>query len=78
MGARHGSQCRAAGVPVFVKQLGSFCIGYANDLRNPALDSDTPMWPADAGPIAHFKFRDDAGADPAEWPEDLRVQEFPR
>jgi protein gp37 len=71
-------QCRAAGVPVFVKQLGSFCIGYANDLRNPALDSDTPMWPADAGPIAHFKFRDDAGADPAEWPEDLRVQEFPR
>lgn len=43
---------RDVGVPVFVKQLGSY---YAYD----------------AG------LKDDAGEDPAEWPEDLRVREFP-
>lgn len=26
----------------------------------------------------HFIVRERAGADPAEWPEDLRVWEFPR
>jgi protein gp37 len=42
------SQCRAAGVAVFVKQLGST-----------------------------FNLKDRAGADPEEWPADLRIQEFP-
>lgn len=46
-------QCDAAGVPVFIKQLGS-------------------------SEVRHMGLRDRAGADPAEWPEDLRVQEFPR
>jgi protein gp37 len=55
-------QCRAAGVPVFVKQLGSNCI------------TSSP-YPGEA-PF-HHRFKDRAGADPAEWPEDLRVQEFP-
>jgi protein gp37 len=48
-------QCKAAGVPAFVKQLGAkhvteqgFCL-------------------SDRG----------AGADPAEWPEDLRIREYP-
>lgn len=41
-------QCKAAAVPVFVKQLGSV-----------------------AG------LRDPKGGDPAEWPEDFRVREFP-
>lgn len=49
------SVCRAAGVPVFVKQMGS----------NPLS-------------VTGVKLRDKAGADPAEWPEELRVQEFPR
>lgn len=59
------SQCKAAGVPVFVKQLGSFpkFSGY---------DSDSSER---SRAIAGLKDR--AGADPAEWPEDLRVQEFP-
>ena len=47
------NDCRAAGVPVFVKQLGS-----------------NPIYPQD-------RIKDRAGADPTEWPEDLRVQEFP-
>jgi protein gp37 len=42
------AQCRAAGVPCFVKQLGST-----------------------------MNLKDRAGADPEEWPADLRIQEFP-
>lgn len=58
-------QCREANMPVFVKQLGSF----------PFCDSATGN-PAD---IAMFERRlaDRKGGDPAEWPEDLRVREWP-
>lgn len=48
-------QCRAAGVPVFVKQMGSM----------PVADS------------AAVVFRDPKGGNPDEWPEELRVREFP-
>lgn len=70
-------QGRAAGVPVFVKQLGS-----------------RPTWGGCSGPGEHWpagtqkedtgrgyfaiKLKDRAGADPSEWPEDLRVQEWPQ
>lgn len=47
-------QCKAAGVPAFVKQLGSVPMGV--NLMVP-------------------RYR--AGRDPAEWPADLRVQQFP-
>jgi protein gp37 len=50
-------QCKAAGVSVFVKQLGS----------RPTNREGEPH------PLRHRK-----GEDPAEWPEDLRVQEFPQ
>ena len=49
------AQCRAAGVPVFMKQVGSFAIGSGGQLRN----------------------ADRKGGDPAEWPEDLRIRQFP-
>lgn len=45
-------QCKEAGVPFFMKQVG-------------------------ANPVGCSRTKDKAGADPAEWPEDLRVQEFP-
>lgn len=45
-------QCRAADVPVFVKQLGT-------------------RW------AKRFGATDPKGGDPAEWPEDLRVRQFP-
>lgn len=49
-------QCKEAGVPVFVKQLGS--------------DPVNSIF----GLVLH----DRAGADPSEWPADLRVREFPK
>jgi protein gp37 len=61
-------QCAAAGVAAFMKQMGS----------NP-FDGGV-----DCGPMnEHFgargiTLRDRKGGDPAEWPEDLRVREFPK
>jgi protein gp37 len=55
--------CHTSHVPVFVKQLG------ANPWRT---QGEKPH----DGP-APFSLRDRAGADPEEWPEDLRVQQFP-
>jgi protein gp37 len=49
-------QCQAAGVPVFVKQLGT-----------KAVRTDQCPQP----------FLDRKGGDPDEWPEDLRVRQFP-
>lgn len=62
------AQCRTSGVPVFVKQLGA----HPFEKR-----------PAEAGPhetvwTRLFRLRDRKGGDPAEWPEDLRVREWPR
>lgn len=48
-------QCKAAGVPVFVKQLGAK--------------------PSDGN--EGIKLRSRKGSDPSEWPEDLRVREWP-
>lgn len=83
-------QCKAAGVPVFVKQLGSNVI----ERNDAGFEGDgDDQWPAgtadkiehnpfgyleehQGAPVrVHLKHR--AGADPAEWPEDLRVREFP-
>lgn len=70
-------QCREAGVPCFVKQLGARPVPLA-PMRLPSFDAFTGRhhrgWIED-GPHA---ISDPAGADPAEWPEDLRVREFPR
>lgn len=55
------AQGKAAGVPVFLKQLGA-----------KPFDSRATHIPVDAVLIRHPK-----GADITEWPEDLRVQEFP-
>ena len=54
-------QCRAAGVPVFVKQLGACpTMHEGDDTYSPYLD-----------------LLDSHGGDPEEWEEDLRVREFP-
>jgi protein gp37 len=57
------TQCREINAAPFVKQLGS-----------------APIWSHCIGnsqAIDTIHFKDRAGADPTEWPEDLRVQEFP-
>lgn len=53
-------QCKEAGVPVFVKQLGSHPTGTGRP------------WCDKHG------FNDRKGGDLLEWPEDLRVREYPR
>lgn len=70
-------QCKAAGVACFVKQVGANPVPLA-PMRLPSYNALTGRrhrgWLED-GPHA---ISDPAGADPAEWPEDLRVREFPR
>ena len=64
-------QCRQACVPVFVKQLG----------RRPVVADLThhrapgALLPDASGYV--LRLRDDKGGNPDEWPEDLRVREFP-
>jgi len=55
------SQCQSAKVPVFVKQLGS------NVISSPYID----------GVKSHYKLKDRKGADINEFPDDLRLQQFP-
>lgn len=76
-------QCRQAGVAVFVKQIGSRPLGWcvvADDHASPTCDNyesteqGQPCWSYGSRCVY---LKDRAGADPAEWPEDLRVREFP-
>lgn len=59
-------QCRAAGVPFFMKQLGTKPINWPVRAQ---LDPADP-WPR--GKTSRYKWHE-----PEHWPEDLRVQEFP-
>lgn len=79
------SHCRAAGVAVFVKQVGSntpgWCLGNRPDGTSEEMNVDCQSWESGEGgqcPEGYCACRiDRAGADPAEWPTDLRVREFP-
>jgi protein gp37 len=70
-------QCRSAGVPVFVKQLGSHP-------RTSGMTNPGEHWPVSTKLVDDRKggFRaalvDRKGGDMAGWPEDLRVREWPR
>lgn len=57
-------QCRSAGAPVFVKQLGAYVVSEER------MDGDVWAWRAG--------FRDRKGADPSEWPDRLCVREYPQ
>jgi protein gp37 len=66
-------QCDAAAVPFFMKQIGSrpvscVCTECA-DTDEPEIAEDPPRW--------RVSTRDRAGADPDEWPSDIRVRQFP-
>lgn len=60
-------QCQRASVPVFVKQMGSNPVDPLADTGALVFDRE-PVRP---------KFRNKKGGDPEEWPEDLRVREYP-
>lgn len=62
------AQCRLAGVPCFVKQLGAQPRSFAK--------APCAKWP-DSELEYSAKLRDSKGGDMAEWPEDLRVRQFP-
>jgi len=66
------AQCKAAGVPVFVKQLGARPKEWLQHGVPPCgiIDGggyDVPLY-----------LKDRKGGDATEWPEDLRVREFPK
>lgn len=59
-------QCKAAGVPCFVKQMGSRPTWSAPDLERGV-----------GRVFSELSTKHTKGGDPAEWPADLRVREFP-
>ncbi|HRJ90057.1 MAG TPA: phage Gp37/Gp68 family protein [Pyrinomonadaceae bacterium] len=66
------NQCQTAGVAVFVKQLGSGRSEYSGAARiQPVGDGKD----AQQGTLV---YKHSKGADPSEWPEDLRIREFPK
>ena len=67
------AQCRSAGVACFVKQLGARPAIAPDELAHRGWSAASAVVD-DCGGI-HTKDR--AGADPSEWPTDLRVQEWP-
>lgn len=77
-------QCKAATVPCFVKQLGSRPCCDLSDVipeASPEEIQDDPMAAAQWDIHRHqcsMHLRHPKGGDPAEWPEDLRVREFPK
>jgi protein gp37 len=86
-------QCRGAHVPCFIKQLGSNCHARNDEnFTSCEGDPEFPKWPDHLAaedriedlPNGHYqgapvrvRLRDRAGADPSEWPEDLRVRQLP-
>lgn len=76
------SECKAADVPVFVKQLGSnmrgWCVGHAYVDKPPA-EFYCDLGEASEGYCeGNCRMQADRkGGDMAEWPADLRVREFP-
>lgn len=64
-------QCRAHEVPVFVKQLGARWVDERNGVSGAAGKPDESV----VGKIRKLKHR--KGADPSEWPEDLRIRQWP-
>ena len=71
-------QCQQFGIPPFVKQVGSSAVTdnvNLYDFPRPTFDPD--RYGAGTAAGAAVLFRDKKGGDPLEWPESLRVQEFP-
>jgi protein gp37 len=77
------SQCVANGVAPFVKQLGAVPMMHEADWRQQSEYGPVPLLSArnrDRVPAGYVpvKLFDRKGGNPAEWPEDLRVREFPK
>ena len=64
-------QCRAADVPVFVKQLGAVSVAHMA-----ASSAENGSWETPAIQRTH-RFHHPKGGNPEEWPEHLRVRQWP-
>ncbi len=76
------AQCKEAGVPVFVKQLGRYPMPESDDLsghrsKGHSFYRGWTLRYCDEDEHVAVDLKDRAGADPAEWPSDLRVREIP-
>jgi protein gp37 len=83
-------QCRVAGVPCFVKQLGAkpavnyYDTGFREEYEAQGWDWPDPIdWDMrngqpPLGSLVHIKFKNKKGGDISEFPDDLRVRQFPR
>jgi protein gp37 len=69
-------QCRAAGVPVFHKQLGSHPVTTNVNLYQFPPHVTFTDWGTCAA-SAGVRLRDTKGGDDSEWPEQLRIRQFP-
>lgn len=67
-------QARGTGCAVFIKQLGSNPVAHFSAQATQELQSFSGR---DPNRPEKFALTDKAGADPEEWPADLRVREFP-
>ncbi len=70
------AQCREAGVSVFVKQLGARVECDLSE-ANTSWFLGTLLGHTITSQTAYVRLKHPKGADPAEWPEDLRVREWP-
>lgn len=69
-------QCRLGGIPPFVKQLGAEpAFRLADEERRGNM---MPSYHHTDGDLFIKKLDDPKGGDPAQWPEELRIREFPR
>lgn len=68
-------QCQAAAVPVFVKQLGAR--PFDGSIDRASVDYSTHAVGAINGVVYLRHIESRKGADPSEWPEDLRVRQMP-
>lgn len=67
-------QCRMSALPVFVKQLGARPVSEHGSFDIPRIAGISRGPRTDLPDIG---FRDRKGGDMAEWPDDLRIREFP-
>ena len=71
-------QCKAAGVPFFMKQLGNFPESYQKEPFPFEQLYERPVTSQDCAPSGVWALADrGAHGDPMQWPEDLRVREYP-
>lgn len=71
-------QCVAARVACFVKQMGSVPVLFGGTNASNPWPPETKFHAPDENTRQRVNLNDSHGADPAEWPASLRVQEFPR